>query len=101
MLKSVSRNRAVVAGLAEELYRREHGRAPTVLAELVPGYLAAVPRDPYVPAAPLHYEAGRLWSVGPDLQDDHGKAPPYDDPRSKNIFWWSTTRGDLVLLPNE
>lgn len=66
---------AVVA-CALERHRLAHGTLPATLAELVPAYLPAVPED-WMSGEPLHYERTadgvfRLWSVGPDGQDDGG-----------------------------
>jgi hypothetical protein len=59
--------------LALQAYRLEAGTLPPTLAELVPRYLDAVPRDPF-DGAPLRYsrEKLRVWSVGRDLEDSGG-----------------------------
>jgi hypothetical protein len=67
--------RAAVAVLAAERFRRAEGRWPGTLDELVPQYLAGVPRDPF-DLGPLKL-AGRpdgivIYSVGPDGKDDGG-----------------------------
>ena len=53
--------------LACEDYRSAKGRFPTMLAELVPDFIAAVPRDPY-DGRPIRYNAerGYFWTPGPD-----------------------------------
>jgi hypothetical protein len=50
-----------------------NGRLPERLDELVPGYLKAVPPDPF-DGKPLRYNPvkGVIYSVGLDLQDDGG-----------------------------
>ncbi|MGD0898188.1 MAG: alpha/beta hydrolase [Thermoguttaceae bacterium] len=57
-------------------YRADHGSYPAKLADLVPKYVAEVPKDIFI-AAELHYrqEGGGylLYSVGPNGQDDGGK----------------------------
>ena len=40
--------RTAIAALAAERFRLEHGRWPESLEQLVPRYLSAVPRDPFV-----------------------------------------------------
>ncbi len=61
--------------IAAELFRREHGELPEVLADLVPEYLPAVPLDPF-DGKPLRYvvedDAFVIYSVGANLKDDAG-----------------------------
>jgi hypothetical protein len=59
--------------MALQAHRLEAGTLPSTLAELVPRYLDAVPRDPF-DGAPLRYsrEKLRVWSVGRDLEDSGG-----------------------------
>jgi hypothetical protein len=55
---------------ALRLYHREHqGALPSSLDELVPGYLPAVPLDPF-DDKPLRYsqELSTIWSTGPERQ---------------------------------
>jgi len=79
------------AEVAVRRYRADVGRYPEGLNQLVPRYLKAVPTDPCGQGKPLMYrllKGGReflLYSVGPDLKDDHGK------PRAKR---WGP--GDIV-----
>lgn len=63
---------ALVAGAALAAYRRDHKRWPAALGELVPGYLASVPADPFT-GAPLLYspDTGEVHSAGKDAD---GKA---------------------------
>lgn len=81
---------ATLAGLALELYRREHGEYPASLDELVPAFLPAVPPDRFT-GEPLHYAVvegrPRLWSVGADRDDDGGVAPEED--RHYQSQWFS------------
>lgn len=62
--------RCAVAGIACERFRLAHRRWPDSLAELVPGFLAAVPLDPF-DGQPMRYEksdAGAVvYSVGKRL----------------------------------
>jgi hypothetical protein len=43
----LARQRAVQAAIAAERYRQANGAFPKRLSDLVPGYLAAVPSDPF------------------------------------------------------
>jgi hypothetical protein len=75
--------RVAAATLAAVLFMHDHGRAPTSLGELVPGYLPEPPIDP-MDGQPLRYDPHRLliWSIGPDLTDDQGTMyPPLPPPR--------------------
>lgn len=67
------------AALAVERYRLARGGLPETLDQLVPGYLAAVPADPF-DGAPLRYKRVDrgfvVYSVGEDGRDDGGKEQP-------------------------
>jgi hypothetical protein len=70
------RERACVAAIAVERYRRDHnGALPGTLQDLAPAYLAAVPLDP-VTGGPLLFkkaaDAYTIYSAGPDRKDDGG-----------------------------
>lgn len=67
--------------LALRAHRLEKGSYPATLAELVTnGYLKALPDDPFAPRFGQTFgyrrEADKLklWSCGPDGDDDHGRA---------------------------
>lgn len=47
--------RMAATALAIRLYEIDHGKRPDALDQLVPHYLPAVPRDPYVLDAPISY----------------------------------------------
>jgi hypothetical protein len=68
-------------------YRADRGTYPAKLAELVPKYVAEVPKDIFI-AADLHYrlEGGGylLYSVGPNGKDDGGKGT---DDRKQGEDW--------------
>lgn len=66
---------AVRLKVALRLYEREHGGLPSDLTALVPGFLPAVPADPY-DGQPFRYsQAGmKVWSIGADLVDQGGSA---------------------------
>jgi hypothetical protein len=69
-------------------YRADHGSYPASLGDLVPKYVAQVPKDFFV-AADLRYrlEDGGyvLYSVGPNGKDDGGKGIP--DRKEGNEDW--------------
>jgi hypothetical protein len=77
--QAFQRNQAVLrcaaAALAVEGYRLKHGGWPQTLDALVPGWLKAVPVDPY-DGKPLRYrhaaEGVVVYSVGKDGKDDGG-----------------------------
>ncbi|HYE62155.1 MAG TPA: hypothetical protein VD997_09170 [Phycisphaerales bacterium] len=94
------------AMVALEWYRAEHGRLPASLGELVPRYVAEVPRDYFSGGGLVYkgpreggYEGGReylLYSVGYDLTDNDGKCDP------KSRVWAVTETGkglDFVVNP--
>ncbi len=81
--------RVTMVALALRLYRKENGRYPENLQQLVPKYLPFVPVDPY-DGKPIRYrklEKGfKVWSVGGNRKDEGGV---------KVRDWWR--KGDLVL----
>lgn len=74
--RSQAQIRTAIVALAVERYRRELGRWPESLAELVPGKLQQIYTDPY-DGKPLRYRRNSdgvvIYSVGPDKIDDGGK----------------------------
>jgi ABC-type transport system involved in multi-copper enzyme maturation permease subunit len=74
--RSQAQLRAAIVALAVERYRREHGRWPSSLAELVPDKLPHIYIDPY-DGQPLRYRRNKegvvIYSVGQDKIDDGGK----------------------------
>jgi hypothetical protein len=77
-------------GTALEAHRLDHGAWPDSLAELVPAYLAEVPRDPFGRKPPVYVhekDHTLLYSIGPDGNDDAGA--PLDE---------TTGRGDLLYI---
>jgi hypothetical protein len=81
--------RVTMTALALRLYRKENGRYPENLQQLVPKYLPSVLIDPY-DGKPLRYrklaKGFKVWSVGGNRKDDGGV---------KVWDWWR--KGDLVL----
>jgi hypothetical protein len=51
----IGERRLAATSLAAQLFRADHGRWPTALAELVPAYLPSVPLDPFRLAEPIGY----------------------------------------------
>jgi hypothetical protein len=74
-------------------YKKETGRYPQSLQELVPKYMSSIPIDPFTQGKPLVYKllAGGskflLYSIGPDQIDNGGQ------PMSK---YWLNVPGDLT-----
>lgn len=63
---------AALSASALAAYRRDHRRWPAALKDLVPGYLASVPVDPFTGAALLYApDTGEVHSAGKDVD---GKA---------------------------
>ena len=104
-LEQSAYQRASALAIALRLYELEHGRRPTTLNELVPAYIAAVPRDPfdrncgelqYLPnAAPPV-----LYAVGDDGQDNHG-ASELPTPQTNPVAtdWRYYLNGDRPWKP--
>ena len=76
-------------GIAIERYRRQHGKLPEKLDELVPEFLPQVPVDPY-DGQPLRYvvdaEGCRVYSVGMNHTDEGGKGDLAGDPDKDIVF---------------
>jgi len=73
-----TQNALLLTMLALRAYKLDHGAYPATLAALAPGYLQAVPDDPFALSGPLRYKRLSakylLYSVGPDGKDDGGVA---------------------------
>ncbi len=95
----------LACALALRANRLEHGRWPDALADLVPGYLSAVPDDPFTDGRPLRYRPGGagfgVYSVGPDSEDDGGQPYrwKYDTSAGARALEFGATL-DYVLGPN-
>src|SRR5262249_12527237 len=75
--RGLADRRAAAVLLAIRLYEVDHGTAPTMLDQLVPKYLPAVPIDPFAPDGhTLRYlatpGAEAVYSVGENGRDDGG-----------------------------
>jgi hypothetical protein len=88
-------------------YRNTEHRldAPATLAELVStGFLKNVPEDPFADGRPLHYfryqgaiyNPGRVYSVGPDQQDNEGKSIDNKGRPGDRSAVQSDSTGDMV-----
>ena len=68
ILTSSFQHSAVETVVAAARFKRKTGAFPKNLAELVPEYLPAVPRDPFTQGAEMKYDAERgiIWTVGKD-----------------------------------
>jgi len=66
-----------VVGVALRLYEIEKAKAAERLEQLVPEYLAALPKDPFNGFKPVSYaktsDGWVLYSFGPDKKDDRGQ----------------------------
>ncbi len=73
-----TQNALLLVSYALQAYHEEHGRYPAKLSELAPGYLHAVPNDPFAANKPFRYQrTGNrylLYSIGPDGIDNGGQA---------------------------
>ncbi|MGD8452489.1 MAG: hypothetical protein PVJ57_11770 [Phycisphaerae bacterium] len=74
----LAEQRMAATALAMRLYELDHGHRPATLAELVPDYLPAVPRDPFAADdRPLGYlpdaASPVLYSVSLNGEDDGGQ----------------------------
>jgi hypothetical protein len=73
--EAIARLRAAVTATAVERFRSAHGKLPATLTQLVPGYISAIPEDPFN-GKPLRYsvrgESYTVYSVGYDLVDSGG-----------------------------
>jgi len=96
-----------------EVFRREHGKYPESLSELVPQLLPEIPAD-RITGEPVRFRIVDsepvVYSVGADRKDDGGRPAPaksFEDGRrlteSQTAALWdaqdSTPEGDWVLYP--
>ncbi len=107
-----TQNALLVTTLALQAYHQDYKAYPTTLDALMPGYLKAMPTDPFALSGPLQYKPTgtkyRLYSVGPDGKDDSGKpifASTLSVPTSIKMddgrLWVeSSSRGDVVAGVN-
>jgi hypothetical protein len=92
----------LMASFALRAYRLDHGAYPHKLSDIVPGYLNAVPIDPFSANLPMQYRLKGasyvLYSVGPDGVDNGGT--PFVNRESlvyPTMRWCDLdTKGDIV-----
>ena len=98
-VRNVAHLHTARVGLAVQRYRLAAGRLPDTLAELVPAYLDAVPKDPF-DGKELRYkklETGFVvYSIGEDGSDDGGKERPRE--RTSPPAQWDVT---FIVLRKE
>jgi hypothetical protein len=73
----IAQERLLAAELALRCYCPDKGSAPAHLEDLVPGYLAKVPQDPFSGQPMIYRSQGTNWllySVGPDRVDNGGRS---------------------------
>jgi hypothetical protein len=84
--------------LSLHAYKLEHGKYPARLEELMPKYLANAPMDPFTTGVEYKYtrklNSYTLYSVGPDLKDDGGKAIICKDAKFRYVV--GSDKGDIV-----
>jgi hypothetical protein len=105
-LRDTASLRCATVALATERFRRAKQRWPESLAELVPGYLPAVPVDPYS-GKPLLYkrfdDGVAIYSVGKNGVDDGGLVLAGKDFLRENadlgLRLWDTPHRRLPPLP--
>jgi hypothetical protein len=71
--------RLLIYDLTIRLYRADHDRLPERLEQLAPKYLRQLPDDPFTGRPLIYRPQGAsylLYSTGPDLDDDGGRAIP-------------------------
>jgi len=99
----------LTTAFALRAYRLEHGAYTASLDALTPGYLTAIPADPFADAGPLRYKKTAtgytLYSVGPDGKDEGGLPckegrPTQDRSRLVPNPLRKTSTGDIVAGVN-
>ena len=95
--------------LAVKAYENDTGRPPARLADLVPRYLAAVPKDPF-DGKPFRYVVGevpKLWgdvtwglySIASDFRDDGGKADTVVSAHRRYSRQGMRKNPDIIWIP--
>jgi len=92
--KALDKGLMLVAAL--EAYRLEHETYPEKLHQLVGPYIRKVPTDPFTDGKSFVYSRKDarylLYSIGPDMKDDGGKATSLEKISDEN--------GDIVFAPD-
>jgi hypothetical protein len=78
LARGAATNDALAVAVAAEQYRRQHGKLPETLEDLVPDFLDRVPEDPFASGSPLRYSVSdggiAVYSVGADGLDNGGES---------------------------
>jgi len=94
----------LLVALALQAYHAEHGVYPATLTVLTPGYLSAIPADPFALSGPFRYRRTSsgyaLYSVGPDGKDDGGTASADGRRKKGGKPLSSSSTGDIVAGVN-
>ena len=90
-LQAHTRVQHVRLACALELFRRANGRFPDTLDALVPGFIAAVPKD-ILDGQPMRYRLNAdggydLWSIGKNRIDDGGVVPKNKSAPEPDWLW--------------
>ncbi|MGN6368467.1 MAG: hypothetical protein ACTHN5_09420 [Phycisphaerae bacterium] len=109
---AMSDARGAATLLAARVYRKEKGKYPESLSELVPAYLAEVPVDPFAgDGRALRYRVDprgpTVWSVGENGKDDGGEVslagfPMYGNARryaQPDMVYGAAWRAAAATLP--
>lgn len=88
--RNLARRRLAAVALALRLYELDHGQRPEQLADLVPDYLEAIPKDPFDPSGGLvrylpEADPPRLYSISDDGADDAGRPQQYNRAASTQV----------------
>ncbi len=97
-------NDLLLLQLALHAYKLENNRYPAKLGDLAPGYLKSIPLDPFNAGATYKYKLTpkryTLYSLGPDLKDNNGKA--VIRPQGPKLRWVVfEDKGDIVAGYNK
>ncbi len=96
--------------LALRAYKLEHGKYPQTLQALLPGYVSALPADPFALSGTFQYHQKPggyvLYSIGPDGKDDEGKPGDPSGPTPSasvraNRIMDADSKGDIVAGANK
>lgn len=91
-------NELLLLQLALHAYKLEHKTYPARLSDLVPGYIKKLPTDPFTKNNLYKYalkpNGYLLYSIGPDLKDDGGKAVFQKNTGRRYVS--SDDKGDIV-----
>jgi len=99
--KDHARLRGILLMAGIQFYRAENNQCPESLEILVPQYLPYLPKDPFSGNSFTYARLGedyKLYSAGPDMDDDGGK-PYIPEAREGNDGDLVIHNGDQIYLP--